>query len=167
MNKKSLYQRISCRILNVLAQSLPGAMSLRPMLHRMRGAKIERGVFIGDQVYLENEYPENIEIGEDSQIGIRSILIAHFRGGGKIVIGKKVWIGPNCVISANVDKTLTIGDGAVIGAASVITSDVPPGVMILPPKPTIVAEVRVPLTIKTSYEDFMQGLKPIPKKSIR
>lgn len=148
----------------MLAQILPGCTSLRPLLHKIRGAKIGKGVFIGDQVYLENEYPECIEIGEHSQIGIRSILIAHFRGNGRIIIGRNVWIGPNCVISTSVNKTLNIGDNAIIGAGSVITSDVPAGVFILSAKPAAIAEVTIPLTIKTDYNSFMQGLKPITTK---
>ncbi|MTI80460.1 MAG: CatB-related O-acetyltransferase [Firmicutes bacterium] len=38
------------------------------------------------------------------------------------VIGNDVWIGANCVIVGGI----TIGDGAVIGAGSVVTKDVPP-----------------------------------------
>ena len=37
-------------------------------------------------------------------------------------IGNDVWIGAGCIIRNN----LTIGDGAVIGAGSIITKDVPP-----------------------------------------
>lgn len=41
---------------------------------------------------------------------------------GKVVIGNDVWIGTQSVILAGV----TIGDGAVVAANSVVTSDVPP-----------------------------------------
>ena len=41
---------------------------------------------------------------------------------GDIVIGNDVWIGYEAVILAGV----TVGDGAVIGARSVVTRDVPP-----------------------------------------
>lgn len=41
---------------------------------------------------------------------------------GDIVIGNDVWIGYEAVILAGV----TIGDGAIIGARSVVTKDVPP-----------------------------------------
>ena len=39
-----------------------------------------------------------------------------------VVIGNDVWIGENCFIKAGV----TIGDGAVVGAHSVVTKDIPP-----------------------------------------
>ena len=40
----------------------------------------------------------------------------------KIVIGNDVWIGARCIIFEGV----TIGDGAVIAAGSIIRKDVPP-----------------------------------------
>ena len=38
----------------------------------------------------------------------------------EIVIGKDIWIGGNCLITAGV----TIGDGAVVAGGSVVTKDV-------------------------------------------
>lgn len=46
----------------------------------------------------------------------------HPQGEEKVTIGSDVWIGRNAVILGNV----TIGDGAIIGAFSVIAKDVPP-----------------------------------------
>jgi UDP-3-O-[3-hydroxymyristoyl] glucosamine N-acyltransferase len=77
-------------------------------------------VFIGDEVYLENEYPEAVVIGSGAEVGLRSVLIAHFRGPGRLVIGKDAWIGACSVIASASGRTLTIGDGAVIGAGSVV-----------------------------------------------
>lgn len=41
---------------------------------------------------------------------------------GPVVIGKNVWIGDKATILPNVE----IGDGAIIGANSVVTKDIPP-----------------------------------------
>ena len=40
----------------------------------------------------------------------------------KVIIGNKVWLGFNAIIL----KGVTIGEGAVVAAASVVTKDVPP-----------------------------------------
>ena len=40
-----------------------------------------------------------------------------------VVVGNHVWIAAGCIICGGV----TIGDGAVIGAGSVVTKDIPAG----------------------------------------
>jgi acetyltransferase-like isoleucine patch superfamily enzyme len=49
-------------------------------------------------------------------------LPGHPASKGDVVIGNDVWIGAEAMILSGV----TIGDGAVIGARSVVTKDVPP-----------------------------------------
>ena len=64
---------------------------------------------------------------------------------GDIVIGNDVWIGYEAVILAGV----TIGDGAIIGARAVVTSDVPP-YTIAGGVPARTIRKRFPETIVTS-----------------
>lgn len=45
--------------------------------------------------------------------------------GGSITVEDDVWLGGNCIVTAGV----TIGQGAVIGAGSVVTKDIPPMVV--------------------------------------
>ena len=159
--KKNLLRRVLNRILHLIARFSPGATTIRPFLHRLRGVDIHGDVFIGEEVYLESEYPECIEIHDEAQIALRTIIMAHFRGSGKVIIGKKVWIGPNCVIAASHGKTLTIGEGSALAASSVDTKDVPPYVLVggVPAKP--IARMTVPMTVGTSYEEFTKGLRPL------
>ena len=161
---KSAFRRATNRVLHLLARNSPGGTTFRPLLHRLRGASIGRGVFIGDDVYLENEYPAAVEICDGVQIGVRAMLLAHTRGAGRIIIEKDVFIGANAVIAASGNRTIRIGEGSVIGAGTVITFDVPARTFIAaePPKP--VARVRTPLTKAERMEDFVRGLAPIPKR---
>lgn len=151
------------RILHIIVRFSPGASSFRPFLHKLRGVKIYGKVFIGDDVYLENAHPECIEIHDEAQIALRTIIIAHFRGTGKVIIGEKVWIGMSCKIAASHGQTLTIGEGSVVGAGSVVTKDVPPHTFVagIPAKP--IAKVTVPMTVKTDFESFKKGLIPLKK----
>lgn len=45
-----------------------------------------------------------------------------FKDSEKVTIGNDVWIGEGCFVNAGI----TIGDGAIVGAHSVVTKDVPP-----------------------------------------
>ena len=149
------------RILHLMARFGPGATTLRPFLHKLRGVKIHGKVFIGDDVYLENAHPECVEIHDGAQIVLRTNIIAHFRGAGKIIIGKNVWIGMCCNIAASPGQILNIGEGAVVGMGSTVTRDVSPFTFVVgsPAKPKY--KVTVPMTLETSFEDWKNGLIPI------
>jgi heptaprenylglycerol acetyltransferase len=131
------------------------------MLHRLRGVRVGSNVFIADEVYLENEYPEAIEIQDNVQISVRAIIMAHTRGAGKIVIGKDAYVGPNSVIVATSGRLLTVGEGSVIGAGVVISSNVAPHTFVAGEAPRAVAKVRVPLATAATMDDFVRGLIPI------
>jgi acetyltransferase-like isoleucine patch superfamily enzyme len=160
MTGKSLFRRVGNRVLGLLARVVPGATSLRPLLHRLRGVEIGGQVFIGDDVYLENEYPENVRLEEGAQICLRSIVLAHSHGLGRIVLERDCFVGAGCLLLATPGRTLTIGAGAVITAGSVVTSDVPAGVLYGNDKPRILARANVPLGIDTPFEEFLAGLRP-------
>ncbi|MGA8731954.1 MAG: hypothetical protein WB608_24565 [Terracidiphilus sp.] len=161
IKKKSALRRTFNRILGLLARFLPGATTLRPFLHKLRGVHISGRVFIGDDVYVENEYPECIELCEGAQVCLRSTLIAHTRGPGRIVIGKNAFLGANCVVTASAGRTLTIGEGAVVTTCAVITSNVSPFTMVGNERAKQLAIVTVPLAMDTPYEKFLTGLRPL------
>jgi acetyltransferase-like isoleucine patch superfamily enzyme len=45
---------------------------------------------------------------------------------GSITMGNDVWVGANSMILGKPEGRVTIGDGAVIAAGSIVTRDVPP-----------------------------------------
>jgi acetyltransferase-like isoleucine patch superfamily enzyme len=164
----NLLRRVSNRALHLLARYSPGSTSWRPFLHRLRGVKIGKDVFIGDDVYLENEHPDAVEIQSGVHISVRAIILAHTRGCGRIIIEKDAFIGINTVIATSGNKTLRIGEGAVIGAGVVVTRDVPARVFLANEMPKPIATVGVPLTKAETVEDFVRGLSPIrPSNSTR
>lgn len=156
------------RMLLRLAYTMPGGDSLRPWLHRMRGAKIGNNVWISQQVYIDALHPEAVTIGDNSSIGLRTSIITHFYWGprrsgydqGKVVVEKDVFIGPHCVILPNV----RIGEGSVIKAGTVVSKNVPPRTFWGNPSAEPLGQVTVPLTSEYSYEKFLEGLKPLRRK---
>ena len=162
--KKSALRRALNRVLGMLARFAPGATSFRPFLHKLRGVRITGRVFIGDDVYMENEYPECIEVHDGAQISLRSILIAHTHGSGRIIIEKDVFVGANCVLTAPPGVTVTVGEGAVLTTSSVIASDVPAHTLFGSEKARPLARVTVPFTEQTPYDRFLAGLRPLKRK---
>lgn len=111
---------------------------IRAITWRMMGAKVGRNAGIGYGIYLDVSGLKRLEIGDNFIIASESLLLLHRRDlskysqgmnphdipmrEGYIKIGDNVQIGMRALILPGV----TIGDGAVIGANSVVTSDVPP-----------------------------------------
>ncbi len=158
---KSYMRRFCGRVLHLVARFAPGATGFRPFLHRLRGMRVGKDVFIGDDVYLENEYPERVEIQDGVQISIRATILAHTRGPGRIILEKDSYVGPHVVIVTSAGKVLRIGEGAVIGAGCVITTDVKPRTFVRGEFGKAVAEVRLPLSRADRVEDFVSGLAPL------
>lgn len=153
-------RRAANRLLHVLARTAPNTR-LRCFLHRCRGVTIGSDVFIGDDVYLENEYPDRVEIQDGAQISVRAIVLAHTRGPGRVVIERDAYVGPTAVVVTSAGKTLRIGEGAVVGAGVVITKDVPARTFIPPHPANPIASVRVPLAKAERIDDFIRGLGPL------
>lgn len=76
-------------------------------------------------------FPEKITVGENSVIGYNTTILAHeylideYRIG-EVEIGKNVLIGANTTILPGV----TIGDGAIVSAASLVHKDVAAGTFV-------------------------------------
>ena len=148
-----------------MARFLPGSTSLRPFLHRLRGVKIHGRVFIGDDVYLENEFPEHVEIRNGAAILLRSTIIAHTNGPGKLTIEENVLIGAGCTVVCSPGQRLTIGHGSVISAGSVVQHSIPAETLCAGPRIQAVARITVPYNLAPSHRDFVRGLKPLGARS--
>jgi len=149
------------RTLHVLARLGPGATSLRVWLHRVRGVRIHGEVFIGANVYIDDAFPQNVTIHENTVIGLSTTLISHSRGRGTVEIGTDAFVGPHCVIMPNVK----IGRGAVVAAGSVVNHDVPPFTFVGGvPDAKPLARVTRTLGIHGRREDFQRGLRPLHRR---
>jgi acetyltransferase-like isoleucine patch superfamily enzyme len=135
------------RFLHILAFIGPGGGSLRPSLHRLRGAHIGKNVWISHFVYIDDCHADGMHL-------YWGPLRPEHKG--KVVIERDVFIGPHCVILPNV----RIGEGAVIKAGTLVSRNVPPHTLWGPPPAEVLAEASVPLTAEHSYLKFMRGMRP-------
>jgi acetyltransferase-like isoleucine patch superfamily enzyme len=111
---------------------------IRPYLWRKMGCIVGEKVFIGYGVWFDYNHSDLIEIGDNVHITNMCLLLCHKRellnyyiGSDssklpyvkeKIIIENGVMIGMNTTIMPGV----RIGEGAVIGAKSLVINDVPP-----------------------------------------
>lgn len=152
------------RFLHNLAYWAPGGNTIRPQLHRLRGAKIGKNVWISQFVYIDKLHPEGIFIGDNCTIGFRSSIFTHLYWGPRkqreysnVVIERDVYIGPHCLILPGV----RIGERSVIKGGSVVSREVPAGVFWGSPPSGPIGIITVPLTSGHTYEEFVAGLRPM------
>jgi maltose O-acetyltransferase len=97
------------------------------------GMHIGHKVFISHKAKIDTTYPDCIFVGDASYITYGAIILAHdhsvYRltpfaednGRGKVILGKRVFVGAGAIILRNV----VIGDNAIIAAGAVVAKDVP------------------------------------------
>jgi bifunctional UDP-N-acetylglucosamine pyrophosphorylase/glucosamine-1-phosphate N-acetyltransferase len=117
----------------------PGCQ-LGPFAHLREGTLLETGVHLGNFVETKKttlragakanhlSYLGDAEVGERSNIGA-GLITCNYDGFSKhrTTIGADVFVGSDCQLVAPV----VLGDGAIIGAGSTITADVPAGALAL------------------------------------
>ncbi len=91
-------------------------------------AKVGKGIML-EHYALGIVIHPNVEIGEQVRIYHHVTLAAESVIGSenKIVVGNNVTIGAHSIIVARSNQSLHIGEGAKIGAGSVVTRDIPAG----------------------------------------
>lgn len=113
--------------------------SLRPFLLKFCGVEFKNSkkVFIGTDVLFDNLKNTKTIIGSNVLITTGVKILNHFpvitqNEGvtefkvGNVIIEDNVFIGMNSLII----KPVTIGKGAIIGAGSVVTKDIPEGAIV-------------------------------------
>lgn len=153
--KEHRWQGARNRVLQEVAQVVPGARTARVRLHRARGVSIGEDVWIGYDCVLETAYPELITIEDGVSIGIRSVIIAHFKETRGVKIERDAFIGPGAIILPNV----VVGRGAVVTAGSVVAKSIAPMTVVQGNPAVPVATCGVPLRANVSIKEFARTLK--------
>ncbi len=108
---------------------------LVPVIQKWRGVNVGRNVFIDRSVKIDDAFPQFLTIGDQVRITAGAFIITHISPGRRlrrsgilpftvrpVTIKQFAFIGVNVVVLPGV----TIGEGAVVGAGSVVTRDVEP-----------------------------------------
>jgi maltose O-acetyltransferase len=154
---QEIIKRTMNKVLRLLLK-LPLGIKLRTLVCKwlgincLSGGKISRHTLIGDyhNLYLHNNAEinvgcfllakEKIEIGENSTLAYGVMILTSANPNGPhnklsklypkmsapVIIGKDVWVGANATILPGV----SIGEFSIIAAGSVVTKDVPSGVLV-------------------------------------
>lgn len=130
-----LIWKIYKRLLKLAARHTPG-YKIRLCLLKAAGYTIGKDVYIGEDLIIIDEIDDkgNLFVGDRVAIAERVTLVISSRPNfsriapfvptahGPVTIEDDAWLGTGSIIFPNI----RIGQGAVVGACSVVTRDVPP-----------------------------------------
>lgn len=127
----SFWKVMKCFTVVQLARYVPWLPVKNWMYRTLLGMKIGKQTSVALMVMMDSMFPERISIGDNSIIGYNTTILAHeylieeYRLGD-VKIGSNVMIGANSTILPGV----TIGDGAIVSAATLVHKDVPAGAFV-------------------------------------
>jgi maltose O-acetyltransferase len=130
MNTATSFGRLSRR------QAFIARLRGEQTLQRLRRAGLEAPgpVFIGARVYIDDTFAWAVTIRANTTIAHDVLIIAHdaaikhltgYTEVLPVVIGERCYIGAGAIVLPGT----TMGDGAVIGAGSIVRGEIPAGVV--------------------------------------
>lgn len=111
---------------------------LRPFLLKRIGCKVGKDVFVGDYVRIDLNHSDLIEIEDGVHIASGCRILCHQRDLSNYYVGDdystlgynlgKVHLCKGCLVAMDsfLFPGVTIGEGAIVGAGSLVTKDIPP-----------------------------------------
>lgn len=127
-----LWHRTKDHWLQVISRIMP-LNGIRVKLQKMRGVTIGEKVHIGPMVTIDDVYPYFVSIGKGTAISGNNFILTHTKPMvyhsevsesyvAPVIIEDNVWIA----ISVDILPGVTIGEGSIIAAGSVVTESIPP-----------------------------------------
>jgi acetyltransferase-like isoleucine patch superfamily enzyme len=110
---------------------------IRPIIWRWMGAKVGKNCFIGYEVWVDMTNTHLVELEDHVHVANRCLLLCHQRDLSEYYVGddyaklgynkEKIVLKKGCLIGMNsmIMPGVTIGEGAIVGAGSLVTKDVP------------------------------------------
>ena len=110
---------------------------LRPYLMRKMGCRVGNGCFIGDHVRIDTGHADMITLEDGVSVAGGTRLLCHQRDFSEYFVGsdynklgysiKPIVLKRGCLIGMEsfVLPGVTVGEGAIVGAGSLVTKDIP------------------------------------------
>ncbi len=123
--------------MNLVILSPLNPRKIRPWVLRNVGCHVGKDVFIGSGVYIDAGHADLIYIDDHAHVTARTILLCHKRDLGKYCVGDdyaklpykvgKIHLKKGCSTGTDtlIMPGVTIGEGSIIGAGSLVTHDIP------------------------------------------
>lgn len=160
---ESFWKHVSCFLLSmmnwVIFEPINPRM-LRPFLLRRLGCKVGKGVFIGDHVVVDENHADHIILEDHVHIASGTRLLCHQRdlsnycvGDDYAKLGYKLGIihmkkGSLVGMESFIMPGVTIGEGAIVGAGSLITKDIPAWTVAAGRPAKVVKEIPQRISVK-------------------
>ena len=109
----------------------------RPWVMKSSGSHIGKGCFVGDNVHIDTGHADLITLEDSVSIAGGSRLLCHQRNFSDYYVGsdymklgyvlKPIVLKKGCLVGMEsfIMPGVTIGEGAIVGAGSLVTKDVP------------------------------------------
>lgn len=132
-----------------------------PRLTRLRdlGARIGDRIYLGPEVYFEYDFAELLTIEDDVVLSQGATVLLHDSSlnnlvgapirFGAVTLRRRCYIGANSLVMGGVD----VGEGALVGAASLVNADVPAGMVVY----------GTPARVTGSVEDLVVRTAELPR----
>lgn len=131
---------------------------LRPRLMRKMGCHVGNGCFIGDHVRIDQGHADMITLEDGVSIAGGTRLLCHQRDFAEYFVGsdynklrykiKPIVLKKGCLIGMEsfVLPGVTVGEGAIVGAGSLVTKDIPAWTVATGRPAKVVREIPQPPT---------------------
>lgn len=133
----NLYKKLLCNMMDWAIFEPIAPRKFRPFLLRRMGCHIGKGCFIGDHIRIDSGHADMITLEDNVSIAGGSRLLCHQRDFSNYCIGddymrlgyiiKPILLKKGCLIGMEsfVMPGVTVGEGSIVGAGSLVTKDIP------------------------------------------
>lgn len=133
----NMFKKLLCNMMEWAIFEPIAPRSLRPLILKTIGCHVGKDIFVGDHVVVDSGHADMIYIEDHVHIAGGSRLLCHqrnlshyFQGEDYAQLGyiiKPIVLKKGCLIGMEsfVMPGVTVGEGAIVGAGSLVTKDVP------------------------------------------